>query len=313
MSFCITIPALQFGTSLNEIYNKNHDKEMMNKENHDNCKKIKAKLEVKPKKEPIKQNISSNKKNNPKVINKEKPVKKNLCDKKVLPFKLPTLSKEQRQILKSGRVVEEISNKRRRSSTKGLDYVVVDIDAPASVIWQYLLDFKSYPSFIAKVKNAKVLNRKRENDHKITINTEFFITRHKIKAHIIHKYNIDGDYMTFSLDSKKSASTIPGIQSAKGIWHTQQITPFKTRTWMLCNIQGSIFLPSWMIQSTTQRFMPMAASWVKPNAELKYSQLLQSTSTSSSFTANNNKKQHIRIGSRKYTQTTTQFHRDNMQ
>lgn len=317
MSFCITIPALKFGSSqLNESHNKSRNsKEISSKPRRDNPKNSasKPRSEVRVKTEPVnkvKVTSSRNKEN----LATSQSKSKNALIKKALPFKLPLLSKEQRQILKSGRAIEEISSTKRKLSSdcsKRSDFVVVDIDAPASVIWQYLLDFESYPLFISKVKDAKILNRTRENKHRIAFQTEFLITSRRIKAHITHKYTkcADGDdYMSFSLDSSsgksKSSSKLPGIvQAAKGIWYTHQITPYKTRTWMICNIQGFSFLPKWMLQNATQRFMPMAAKWVKPNAEMRYNSL-QLTNENRDDNNDEEKYYHLKDNER-CTKTTT--------
>ena len=69
-----------------------------------------------------------------------------------LPFSLPNLNSEQREILAKGESVQQQST----MSREGSGYVVMDIPAPDYVIWEALLDFEAYPQNIGTVRSMQM-------------------------------------------------------------------------------------------------------------------------------------------------------------
>jgi hypothetical protein len=157
-----------------------------------------------------------------------------------LPFTLPNLTPEQNQLLLNGERVQFQSDMGR----EGSGFVAVDVKAPASVIWECLLDFYSYPQTIPTVRDIQmftnthlkqdyyaeqVVDRVKYEDgtlatlkHGVPSVTRaaFTLSKFRLKIAAIHKYRIhpQGDYMIFTLDP---ACTNVVLQSAKGVWHTQ--------------------------------------------------------------------------------------------
>ena len=155
---------------------------------------------------------------------------------KPLPFELPQLSPEQQARLLAGERIQEQSEMGR----EGSGYVVVDVKAPPSVVWECLLDFESYPSTIPTVRGVSLFTSENltsgyhaekpiipGSDRKLrhygtpsTTRAAFVLSKFRLNIAAIHKYrpHPDGHYMLFTLDPE---CTNVVLQNATGIWHTQ--------------------------------------------------------------------------------------------
>ena len=153
-----------------------------------------------------------------------------------LPFTLPILSQNQKERLRAGERIQEQS----KMGGEGSGYVVVDVQAPPSVVWECLLDFESYPTLIPTVRDVRFFSSEnlksgyasekpidpstgRELRHYGTPSTTraaFILSKFRLNIAAIHTYrpHPDGDYMVFTLDPE---CTNMVLQSAKGIWYTQ--------------------------------------------------------------------------------------------
>jgi hypothetical protein len=207
-----------------------------------------------------------------------------------LPFALPKLTEQQRRLLLLGERVQYQSDMGR----EGSGFVVVDVKAPAAVVWECLLDFYSYPETIPTVRDVQmftnthlqqdyfseeVLERKQYQDgtlatlkHGVPSVTRaaFTLSKFRLKIAAIHKYrpHPEGDYMEFTLDP---ACTNLVLKNAKGVWHTQSNPDGRgeeyTRVWLLCELSVSPLLPQWITDYAAKRAMPRATTWVKPHVE----------------------------------------------
>jgi Polyketide cyclase / dehydrase and lipid transport len=203
-----------------------------------------------------------------------------------LPFTLPTLTAEQKSRLSAGERVQEQSKMGR----EGSGYVVMDIKAPADVIWDCLLDFEAYPENIGTVRSMRMFTNThlassyiaeqavspgtdRENRRygkSSVTRASFVLSKFQLKIAAVHKYqpHPKGDYMVFTLDK---ACTNPVLQDAQGTWHTQTNPDGKgddvTRVWLLCRVKVSSLLPSFIVDYTANRAMPRATTWLPPLAE----------------------------------------------
>lgn len=169
------------------------------------------------------------------VVRGDVPAANDFCEP--LPFKLPKMTEEQRELLKRGERVQE----QARMGREGSGYVVLDIKAPPYVVWECLLDFESYPQTIPTVRdmqlytseklNSGYVNEKpvlpgtgRETRHYGTpsiTRAKFILSKFRLNIAAIHKYtpHPDGDYMDFTLDESCTNVVLKG---AKGIWYTEQ-------------------------------------------------------------------------------------------
>lgn len=205
-----------------------------------------------------------------------------------LPFKLPVLSTEQMKMLSAGERVQFQSDMGR----EGYGFVVVDVHAPAAVVWECLLDFYSYPQIISTVRDVEMftsthlkqdyrseeLLEKYEDGTFATLKhgvpsvtrAAFTLSKFRLKIAAIHKYRPHpaGDYMIFTLDP---ACTNMVLKYAKGTWHTQSNPDGKgdnyTRVWLLCELKVSPLLPQWITDYAARRAMPRATTWIKPHVE----------------------------------------------
>lgn len=207
-----------------------------------------------------------------------------------LPFTLPELTQEQRDLLRSGERIEFQSDMGR----EGSGFVVMDVKAPSAVVWECLLDFYSYPNTIPTVRDVQMftnthlkqdiyseeaVERQKYEDGTLALlkhgvpsvtRAAFTLSKFRLKIAAIHKYRPHprGDYMVFTLDP---ACTNVVLKNAKGVWHTQSNPDGQgdeyTRVWLLCELSVSPLLPQWITDYAARRAMPRATTWVKPHVE----------------------------------------------
>ena len=204
-----------------------------------------------------------------------------------LPFALPTLSAEQSRRVINGERVQYQDDMGRAGS----GFVVWDVKAPASVVWDCLLDFQSYPQTIPTVREVVMYTKThlKEEDYRnekpldfedgtvaickhgvpSVTRAQFSLSKFRLKIAAVHKYRPHprGDYMIFTLDP---ASTNMVLKYAKGIWYTQSNPDGKeghTRVWLLCELRVSRLLPQWIVDYAAARAMPRATTWLKPQTE----------------------------------------------
>ena len=154
-----------------------------------------------------------------------------------LPFKLPSLSAEQKKKLEIGERVQEQS----RMGREGSGYVVLDVEAPPYIVWECLLDFESYPELIPTVRSMQLYTSTklntgytgekpvlpgtgRETRHYGTPSITracFVLSKFRLNIAAIHRYtpHPKGDYMEFTLDPSCTNMVLKG---AKGTWYTEE-------------------------------------------------------------------------------------------
>ena len=203
-----------------------------------------------------------------------------------LPFELPTLDAEQSRRVKKGERIQFQDDMGRAGS----GFVVWDVKAPASVVWDCLLDFQSYPQTIPTVREVVMYtNTHLKEDYRAekpvdfedgtaaickhgvpsVTRAQFQLSKFRLKIAAVHKYrpHPKGDYMIFTLDP---ASTNMVLKFAKGIWYTESNPDGKegyTRVWLLCELRVSRILPQWIVDYAAKRAMPRATTWLKPQTE----------------------------------------------
>jgi len=203
-----------------------------------------------------------------------------------LPFELPTLDAEQARRLKKGERVQFQDDMGRAGS----GFVVWDVKAPESVVWDCLLDFQEYPQTIPTCREVVMYtNTHLKDDYRAekpvdfedgtaaickhgvpsVTRAQFSLSKFRLKIAAVHKYrpHPKGDYMIFTLDP---ASTNMVLKYAKGIWYTQSNPDGKegyTRVWLLCELRVSRLLPQWIVDYAAARAMPRATTWLKPQTE----------------------------------------------
>jgi hypothetical protein len=230
----------------------------------------------------------------------ELPTANQVCDP--IPFTLPVLTDKQRTQLRQGERIQE----QARMGREGSGYVILDVKAPPYVVWECLLDFESYPQTIPTVRDMQLytnekMNTGRETRHYGTpsvTRAKFVLSKFRLNIAAIHKYtpHPDGDYMIFTLDKSCTNMVLKG---AKGIWHTEENPDGRevrvanrlvlslmtvqlnltnsflfalcpqgyTRVYLLCEVQVSRALPSFIVDYAADRGMPRATTWLKPQVE----------------------------------------------
>jgi hypothetical protein len=203
-----------------------------------------------------------------------------------LPFTLPQITQDQRDLLANGERIQEQSKMGR----EGSGFVVLDVKAPPYAVWECLLDFEAYPENIGTVRSMNMFTSqhlkssyiaekpvlpgtgratRRYGNASIT-RAKFVLSKFRLNIAAIHKYrpHPDGHYMVFTLDR---ACTNAVLQDAKGIWYTQSNPDERgeeyTRVWLFCEVKVSPMLPSFIVDYAANRAMPRATTWLKPTVE----------------------------------------------
>jgi hypothetical protein len=165
-----------------------------------------------------------------------------------LPFVLPKLTEEQKQVLDRGERLQE----QTKMGRDGSGYVVVDVKAPEYVVWECLLDFESYTETIPTVRDVTLLTSthlKSGYHSEKPVMTEgrqqlrhygtpsltraaFTLSKFRLKIAAIHNYrpHPDGHYMDFRLDPD---CTNLVLKAAKGVWYTQTNPDGKGEVWLV--------------------------------------------------------------------------------
>jgi len=191
-----------------------------------------------------------------------------------LPFSLPKLDTQQKALLLSGDRVQFQSE----MGNEGSGFVVLDVQAPESVVWDCLLDFKSYPETIPTVQNVFIEDDERERgggklDYGKAGTSRAMFTLSKklrLKVSVVHKYRTHpcGDYLIFELN-KKSTNFV--LNKAKGVWYTESkaegLQPGSTRIWLLAELKVSRILPRMIVDYAARKAFPRATTWIKPHVE----------------------------------------------
>jgi hypothetical protein len=211
-----------------------------------------------------------------------------------LPFTLPDLTAEQQQVLRNGERIQEQSKMGR----DGSGFVVLDVKAPPYVVWECLLDFEAYPENIGTVRSMSMFTNTHLKSSYIAekpvlpgtgretrlygnasiTRAKFVLSKFRLNIAAIHKYrpHPDGHYMVFTLDR---ACTNLVLKDAKGIWYTQSNPDGRgeeyTRVWLLCEVEVSPMLPSFIVDYAYNRAMPRATSWLKPAVEAASKRFLE--------------------------------------
>lgn len=202
-----------------------------------------------------------------------------------LPFKLPSLSADQKKKLCDGERIQEQS----RMGREGSGYVVLDVEAPPYIVWECLLDFESYPELIPTVKSMQLYTSTklntgftsekpvlpgtgRETRHYGTpsiTRASFILSKFRLNIAAIHRYtpHPQGDYMEFTLDPSCTNVVLKG---AKGTWYTEENPDGRegvTRVYLLAGLQISRALPKFIVDYAAERAMPRATKWLRPEVE----------------------------------------------
>jgi len=202
-----------------------------------------------------------------------------------LPFKLPSLSADQRKKLNNGERIQEQS----RMGREGSGYVVLDVEVPPYIVWECLLDFESYPELIPTVKSMQLytttkLNTGYKSEKPVVPGTgretrhygtpsitraSFILSKFRLNIAAIHRYTPHprGDYMEFTLDPSCTNVVLKG---AKGTWYTEENPDGRegfTRVYLLAGLQISRALPKFIVDYAAQRAMPRATKWLRPEVE----------------------------------------------
>mmetsp|Transcript_13062 Transcript_13062/g.37237 ORF Transcript_13062/g.37237 Transcript_13062/m.37237 type:complete len:362 (+) Transcript_13062:17-1102(+) len=165
--------------------------------------------------------------------------------------------------LKSGLPVQ----KQERDGPTGSGLVVVEVDAPPSVVLECLESFERYHEMIPVVRQAELVSRTPMAQGNTLARLNYRISKFWLNLSVVHK--IDRTKGTVHFDLDKTCSKVV-LQQASGFWQVEQAPgghPSRTRIWLRATLRASSLLPHWVVDYAAERALRRATSWMKPYTE----------------------------------------------
>lgn len=174
---------------------------------------------------------------------------------------LPALTSVDVEELQRGQQVQ----KQVREGAEGWGFVVVDINAPADVVFDLLQDFRSYPDMIPVVRDAEVVSRT-SIDGLINARCKYKISKFFLSISAVHEVDTHLKLVRFGLDPAEAGLV---LREATGLWYVEPCAPEDggCRVWFRASIKASALVPQWLLDYAAERALRKATKWLKPFAE----------------------------------------------
>jgi len=178
------------------------------------------------------------------------------------PPDLPQLCSEDQELLISGERVQRQS----RNGKRGMGFGCVEVRSDELTAWSMLLDFRRYPAFMSTIRDAIVFNEE-EN----TTKAEFMISRFRFPIRCEMCFNQEKQMLRFELDPE---CKVPAgvFKAAQGYWFIEPspVKPNHIRVWLVGSVEVNKAIPGFIVDYGSERALPRAFSWVKPQIEAEF-------------------------------------------
>jgi len=178
---------------------------------------------------------------------------------------LDSLTAADLQQLQSGNLVQ----KQVREGPTGSGVVVIDVNAPASLVLKCLESFEDYPEFIPVVRRAEVLSRSSMSaEGTVLTRLRYRVSKFWLDMPVRHLVDKAKGIVCFDLD-RSSCKLV--LQEACGFWHVEEAPGVSgegcSRVWLRARLVASSLLPHWIVNYAADRALRRASSWLKPYVE----------------------------------------------
>jgi len=180
-----------------------------------------------------------------------------------------TVDDSVQKVLKKGGTWESILF----NNNTAMGQAVLDIEAPASTVWNHLLESAAYPKHVPGWSTcdvyegqakAKKRRRRRKIQEKFVKLARPVIPGKNLTFHVAQTYVPKKKSVTWMLDDKKKND----IEDFQGHWHVEQHpdNKSKSRVFLEMGLEAPHWIPGRML---TQSLMNDATSWLKRETEFK--------------------------------------------
>jgi len=181
------------------------------------------------------------------------------------PIVLPSLTAAELQQLQTGLPVR----RQERQGRQGSGFVVVDVDAPPSLVFNCLKSFEEYAEMIPVIRKAEVKARGCTPDNITTAYADYKVSKFWLNFSVVHRVDEAAGLVQFGLDPLYVGSV---LKEASGFWHVEKDAPAnnpnRCRVWLHVVLRASSLLPDWIIDYAAERALRRATSWLQPHVEL---------------------------------------------
>eukprot|EP00908_Phaeocystis_cordata_P007143 Transcript_1779.p2 GENE.Transcript_1779~~Transcript_1779.p2 ORF type:complete len:262 (-),score=109.14 Transcript_1779:221-955(-) len=149
------------------------------------------------------------------------------------------------------------------------------VHAPASTVWERILDFGMWPKVVDNVVSARVYGAEQRPDGEhLKVEVVIGVTLLRIRTYVHHVYRAELGLMTWSLDEEHESD----LESNCGFWLVKQDPD--DPLWCTVNYSVAISLkswaPAWLDSIIAVQGLPKAVTWVKRESEKRHRRRTQS-------------------------------------
>eukprot|EP00401_Gymnodinium_catenatum_P067013 CAMPEP_0117468662 /NCGR_PEP_ID=MMETSP0784-20121206/6293_1 /TAXON_ID=39447 /ORGANISM="" /LENGTH=344 /DNA_ID=CAMNT_0005262681 /DNA_START=64 /DNA_END=1098 /DNA_ORIENTATION=- len=176
-----------------------------------------------------------------------------------LPPSPPLSAREFRQ-LDLGLTIQ----KQDRQGSRGSGLVVMDVNAPPSLVLGCLESFDQYPHMIKSVRRAVVRARDQGAGGTTRTIVDYTVSKFSLGISVVHTFDKSAGRINFELDPS-SASLV--LQEASGFWHVEQAPGGdinRSRVSLVVNVRACRALPHTIVDYAAGCALSKATSWLLP-------------------------------------------------
>lgn len=149
------------------------------------------------------------------------------------------------------------------------------VHAPASAVWERILDFAMWPKMVDNVVSARIYAHDRHADGEhINVEVTVGMAMIRIRTFVHHIYDEERSLMTWTLDDEQESD----LDANSGFWLVQQDPD--DPGWSTVNYSIAVTLkswaPSWLDSLIAVQGLPKAVGWVKRESEKRLKRRIQS-------------------------------------
>jgi hypothetical protein len=188
----------------------------------------------------------------------------------VTPFKSGdpgiVLDKSAVKILESGKPYQ--TQIKGADATSGRGMVVQDVKAPVDVVWERILDFRSYPKMVPKTVESETYKREnlKHSQQRIWVRMKVGFPMLKLQFFVNHLYDPKKNSMTWTLDYSRKSD----LDDSVGYWYVIP-HPDNPGEWsrVYYSVQVSMFpwVPKFVVDFMSKQALTDATAWVKKYSE----------------------------------------------
>jgi len=174
-------------------------------------------------------------------------------------IRLPQLTAEECHRLHLGQYVQ----RQERQGPRGSGFVVVDVEAPPSLVLKSLTAFDNYPGMIPVVRHAVVHALGRGQHGVSKARCTYRLSRFGFSVSVVHVVDLLAGLVRFDLDPE--AFNIV-LHEASGFWHVEPACGGTcSRVWLCVSLRAASLLPSWLVDYVAERALRRATAWLRPH------------------------------------------------